>query len=144
MASRPGGGERGGVAKGKSKGAGVTALSVPEGSAADPDQGAKPIAASLDASFHVHLWEDRTRGEQWVPSYDAKSLALVGDDFLRTASGNAVDSGRRTFEFRAVAPGAHRLVFEKRMGWKFTAEDRRVFLVRVADGTGRKGQGGAQ
>ena len=27
--------------------------------------------------------------------------------------------------------------FMKRMGWKFTAEDRRVFLVGVADGTGR-------
>jgi predicted secreted protein len=68
----------------------------------------------------------------------------VGDDFLRTANGNAVDSGRRTFEFRAVAPGTHRLVFEKRMGWKFTAEDRRVFLVRVADGAGPKGSAGGQ
>lgn len=133
---------RGRAGAGVAGGEGVTALSMPEGSAADSDQGAKPIVASLDASFHVHLWEDRTRGEQWVPSYDAKSLVLVGDDFLRTASGNAVDSGRRSFEFRAVVPGTHRLVFEKRMGWKFTAEDRRVFLVRVADGAGHKGQAG--
>jgi predicted secreted protein len=109
----------------------VTVPSVPEGSTSNPDHDAKPIAATLEANFQVHLWEDRTRGEQWVPSYDARSLVLVGDDFLRTTSNNAVDSGRRTFEFRTVAPGAHRLVFEKRMGWKFTAEDRRVFLVRV-------------
>lgn len=118
----------------------MTVPSGPDGSAADPDQGAKSIAASVDASFHVHLWEDRTRGEQWVPSYDAHALALMEDDFLRTASGNAVDSGRRTFEFRAVTPGMHRLVFEKRMGWKYTAEDRRVFLVHVADGAGRAGR----
>jgi hypothetical protein len=28
-------------------------------------------------------------------------------------------------------PGTHRVVFEKRMGWKFTAEDRHVFYVDV-------------
>ena len=92
---------------------------------------AKTITATLGSSFHIHLWEDRTRGELWVPSYDHRSLVLLSDDFLRTASGNAVDAGRRTFEFRAVAPGTHRLVFEKRMGWKFTAEDRRVFCILV-------------
>jgi hypothetical protein len=58
---------------------------------------------------------------------------MVNEDFLRTVSNNAVDSGRRSFEFRALLPGTHRLVFEKRMGWKFTAEDRRVFLVGVAN-----------
>jgi hypothetical protein len=59
---------------------------------------------------------------------------MVNEDFLRTVSNNAVDSGRRSFEFRALLSGTHRLVFEKRMGWKFTAEDRRVFLIGVADG----------
>ncbi|TAJ30296.1 MAG: hypothetical protein EPO64_03285 [Nitrospirae bacterium] len=113
-----------------------------EGSATDPDRDAKLITASVGASIHVHLWEDRTRGEQWVPSYEAGSFALVNDDFLRTASSNAVDSGRRAFEFRTLTPGTHRLLFEKRMGWKFTAEDRRVFLVRVVDGAGRLGRSG--
>ena len=42
-------------------------------------------------------------------------------------------SGKRTFEFRALKPGSHRIVFEKRMGWKFTAEDRRVYVVSVAN-----------
>lgn len=100
------------------------------------------MTASVGATFHVHLWEDRTRGEQWVPSYEAGAFALVNDEFLRTASGNAVESGRRSFEFRAIAPGPQRLLFEKRMGWKFTAEDRRVFLVQVVEGPGRSGRSG--
>jgi len=115
----------------------VSAASVNEGSVGEPDRDAKAITAANGASFQIHLWEDRTRGELWIPVYDPASLVLVSDEFLQTASNNAVEAGRRTFEFRAVAPGRHRLVFEKRMGWKFTAEDRRVFLVGVADGTGR-------
>ncbi len=103
-----------------------------EGSLDEQGRGARTVSATVGASFSIHLWEDRTRGELWVPLYAPTFLVMVADDFLRTASGNAVDSGRRTFEFQAVAPGMHRLVFEKRMGWKFTAEDRRVFLIDVA------------
>lgn len=113
---------------------------MPEGASGDLSRDIRPIATSVGAVFSVHLWEDRTRGELWVPSYDPAALALVSDEFLRIASNNAVDTGRRTFEFRAVSAGEHRLLFEKRMGWKFTAEDRRLFLVRVdagaADGEG--------
>ncbi len=100
---------------------------------AKPDQegAGRVITARSGESFTIHLWEDRTRGEQWVPTYDRTALALVNDDFLRIASNNAVDSGRRTFEFLVVRPGGHRLLFEKRMGWKFTAEDRRVFHVEA-------------
>ncbi len=93
----------------------------------------KPIQTTKSQTFHIHLWEDRTRGEQWVPTYDPKVLALVEDDFLRTVSNNAVDSGRRSFEFQALESGKHRLEFSKRMAWKFTAEDRRVFDVTVLD-----------
>ena len=91
----------------------------------------KPIQTYKSETFQIHLWEDRTRGEQWVPSYDPKVLSLVEDDFLRTVSNNAVDSGRRSFEFQALEAGTHRLEFSKRMAWKFTAEDRRVFEVTV-------------
>jgi len=91
----------------------------------------KSIQVFQSATFVVHLWEDRTRGEQWVPTYDPKTLGLMGDEFLRTVSNNAVDSGRRSFEFQALQPGRHRLEFSKRMAWKFTAEDRRVFQVTV-------------
>lgn len=92
------------------------------------------ITAMAGNPFTIHLWEDRTRGEQWVPAYDTTELTLLADDFLRIASNNAVENGQRTFEFRAVRPGVHQLVFEKRMGWKFTAEDRRVFQIEVTNG----------
>ncbi len=94
-------------------------------------RGVKNLQVKKGDTFSVNLWEDRTRGEQWVPSYDAKVLVLVEDEFLRTMSNNAVDSGRRSFEFQALEPGQQKLEFSKRMAWKFTAEDRRVFLVNV-------------
>ena len=86
---------------------------------------------TVDHPFVIRLWEDRTRGEQWVPGYDTKGLALLSDEFLRVASNNAVENGQRSFEFKAVVAGAHQLVFEKRMGWKFTAEDRRLFRIEA-------------
>jgi predicted secreted protein len=94
-------------------------------------QGGRAIDAALGQVFTIRLWEDRTRGEQWVPSYNTKALTLVDDRFLRVAGNNAVENGQRTFEFQGVLPGTHELVFEKRMGWKFTAEDRRIFLIQV-------------
>ena len=94
------------------------------------------LAATVGHPFVIHLWEDRTRGEQWIPSYDTKELALLSDEFLRIASNNAVENGQRIFEFKAVAPGTYRLVFEKRMGWKFTAEDRRVFQIEAVSASG--------
>lgn len=108
-----------------------------EGATGETDRDTKQLSVLVGQPFSLHLWEDRTRGELWVPTYDGGALALVSDDFLRTASNNAVDTGTRTFEFCALAPGRHRLVFEKRMGWKFTAEDRRVYLVSVEDGAAR-------
>jgi len=95
-------------------------------------QGGRAIDAVLGQSFTIRLWEDRTRGEQWVPSYNTKALTLVDDRFFRVAGNNAVENGQRTFEFQGALPGTHELVFEKRMGWKFTAEDRRIFLIQVA------------
>jgi predicted secreted protein len=92
----------------------------------------KVIEATLDQPIQIHLWEDRTRGELWVPAYDSTALALLADDYLRIAGNNAVDNGQRTFEFKPVKPGSHQVIFEKRMGWKFTAEDRRVFHVTVS------------
>jgi predicted secreted protein len=107
-------------------------MSMTEGGAKPLDH-AKMIEATLDRPIEIHLWEDRTRGELWVPTYDTTGLALLADDYLRIAGNNAVDNGRRTFEFKAVKPGSYQIVFEKRMGWKFTAEDRRVFQVTVSD-----------
>ncbi|MCX5724955.1 MAG: protease inhibitor I42 family protein [Nitrospirae bacterium] len=100
--------------------------------------GAKVIEATLESPVQIHLWEDRTRGELWVPTYDPAGLSMLADDYLRIAGNNAVDNGRRTFEFKVLKPGTHRVLFEKRMGWKFTAEDRRVFEVTVSDSSPRR------
>lgn len=91
------------------------------------------IETVVGGAATVHLWEDRTRGELWVPSYNTHALALVDDDYLRIAGNNAVDNGRRTFTFTGIVPGVYEVVFEKRMGWKFTAEDRHVVTIRVAE-----------
>ena len=92
----------------------------------------KVISVMLRQPIEIHLWEDRTRGELWIPSYNSAALALLSDDYLRVAGNNAVDNGQRTFEFKALKPGVFAVVFEKRMGWKFTAEDRRVFHITVS------------
>lgn len=110
--------------------------SGPDSNLASDSSDCRVMATTVDRPFVIHLWEDRTRGEQWVPSYDAKGLALLSDEFLCIASNNAVENGQRTFEFKAVTPGVHLLVFEKRMGWKFTAEDRRVFRIEAANQLG--------
>jgi len=95
----------------------------------------KNVATRVGEMVTVRLWEDRTRGEIYVPSYDPDTVSLVNDDYERSIgdSNQAVDSGKRVFEFRALKPGAHRILFEKRMGWKFTAEARRVYIVTVTD-----------
>lgn len=93
----------------------------------------KQLTVKKGSVFSINLWEDRTRGEQWVPSYDASVFALVGDEFLRTTSNNAVDAGKRQFDFEALQSGTHQIKFEKRLAWKFTAEDRRVFQIEVQE-----------
>jgi hypothetical protein len=46
------------------------------GGATHPD-GAKVIETTLERPVQIHLWEDRTRGELWVPTYDPRGLELV-------------------------------------------------------------------
>ncbi len=99
---------------------------------------AKVIETTLGHPIQIRLWEDRTRGELWVPTYDSTGLAMLADDYQRIAGNNAVDNGQRTFEFKVMRPGTHRVLFEKRMGWKFTAEDRRVFEVIAPDSSSRR------
>src|SRR2546426_7888456 len=96
----------------------------------------KVLETSVGETLTIRLWEDRTRGEIYVPSYDPEALALLNDEYERSFGdgNNAIDSGKRAFEFRALKPGVHRLVFEKRMGWKFTPEDRRGDPLHAAGG----------
>ena len=111
----------------------MSSLIGSEVSASHQQQNLRKLTGRVGVSFQIHLWEDRTRGELWVPSYDPACLVLLSDDYLRIANGNAVDSGQRTFEFKPVTSGSHRILFEKRLGWKFTAEDRHVYEVTVSD-----------
>ena len=99
----------------------------------DHQSDSQSLDATVGVPFTINLWEDRTRGEQWVPSYDPSQLVLTEDEFLRTTSNNAVDSGKRRFEFEPLQVGIHQLEFHKRMAWKFTSEARRVFLVHVQE-----------
>src|SRR2546428_8353002 len=89
----------------------------------------KVLETSVGETLTIRLWEDRTRGEIYVPSYDPEALALLNDEYERSFgdSNNAIDAGKRAFEFRALKPGVNRIVFEKRMGWTITPEDRRGY-----------------
>jgi chagasin family peptidase inhibitor I42 len=96
----------------------------------------KALEACVGGTVTIRLWEDRTRGEIYAPLYDSSAFALIGDEYDRMVgeNWNIVDSGKRVFEFRPLKAGVHRLVLEKRMGWRFTAEDRRVYVVTVGAG----------
>jgi hypothetical protein len=39
----------------------------------------------------------------------------------------------RVLEFEALKMGQYEIAFEKRLGWKFTAENRKGFLVHVEE-----------
>lgn len=105
----------------------------------------KAVEAPMGGTVTIRLWEDRTRGEIYIPMHDPDAVALVSDEYDRSIgeNWNIVDSGKRVFEFRTLKPGVHRIVFEKRMGWRFTAEDRRVYIVTVKDDTGSLQEGHA-
>jgi len=52
-----------------------------DGAAGEADRETKQLSVLVGETFPLHLWEDRTRGELWVPSYDAGAVALISDDF---------------------------------------------------------------
>jgi predicted secreted protein len=94
-----------------------------------------PTAKVLDVEggelFDITLWEDRTAGYSWTPRYDIEALDLIDDDYTRTVNVDTADFGRRVFRFQAKRPGEHLIVLEHRIGWKFTANNRKSYLVRV-------------
>ena len=95
----------------------------------------KVIDVTQGAAFDVTVWEDRTAGYSWTPQYDPESLDLIDDDYQRTVNVDTADFGRRTFTFVAKTPGEHSLVLEYRVGWKFSATNRRQYLVTVSPPT---------
>ncbi len=88
----------------------------------------KHIEAQLGCPFKIRLWEDRDRGEAWAPVFDETTFILLDDDYQETSTYNA---GMRFMEFEPLKVGQFEIVFEKRLGWKFTAENRKRFLVHV-------------
>ena len=69
-----------------------------------------PSRPSSGERFTIRLWEDRTRGEQWVPAYDASVMTLVVDDSFSESPvtmRSRMVSARSSF--RRVAAGTHRI-----------------------------------
>jgi predicted secreted protein len=95
----------------------------------------KSIDATAGDPFQVTLWEDRTAGYSWTPRYDPAALDLIDDDYQRTVNVDTADFGRRTFTFLARTPGEHALVLEHRVGWKFSAGNRRQYVVKIRPST---------
>jgi predicted secreted protein len=91
----------------------------------------KVIEAEAGGTFDITLWEDRTAGHSWTPRYPPDALDLIDDDYRRTVNVDTADFGKRVFTFLAKAPGEHSLVMELRVGWKFTADNRNTYLVRI-------------
>jgi len=94
----------------------------------------KVIDVVVGEPFEIILWEDRTAGYSWTPQYDVEALDLLDDDYRRTVNVDTADFGKRAFTFQAKKPGAHRLTMELRIGWKFTASNRKSYLVRAQPG----------
>jgi predicted secreted protein len=96
---------------------------------------AKTIDIVAGESFEVAVWEDRTAGYSWTPRYDADAFDLIDDDYQRTVNVDTADFGRRTFTFLAKTPGEHSLVLEYRVGWKFSASNRKQYVVKIHPAT---------
>lgn len=94
-------------------------------------QSSKTIEVLVGESFDVTVWEDRTAGYSWTPKYDTAAIDLIEDDYQRTVNVDTADFGRRAFTFVAKTPGEHPLVLEYMVGWKFSATNRRQYLVTV-------------
>ena len=91
----------------------------------------KIIDADAGNTFQITLWEDRTGGYSWTPRYAPDALDLIDDEYSRTVSVDTADFGKRVFTFLAKTPGEYSLVMEHRVGWKFTADNRKNYLVRI-------------
>lgn len=92
----------------------------------------KKIHAKIGEPFKIRIWEDRTRGSRYVPTFDAAVLKLISDEYERTRHVRTNDIGMHYFEFVPVKSGRYSIEFECRYGWKFSAEDRLLYEVEVA------------
>ena len=92
------------------------------------DQKQRIIHTRVNQPFTIKLWEDRTIAHRWHAEFDPLFISLMDDDFQRTTMATTVDAGNRIFEFKALKPGTHQLIFAKRMGVVVT-EEHRVYQI---------------
>jgi predicted secreted protein len=92
----------------------------------------KTLKVQVGEPFRITVWEDRTHGHSWQPRFDSAPIELLDEDYVRTIHVDTADSGRRTFQFLCSKPGEFEIVFEKRIGWKFTADNRKVFMIEAS------------
>lgn len=91
------------------------------------------IETKVGESFKIRLWEDRTKGGcRWVPTFDAKVLRLLSDEYERTRNIRVSDIGMRYFEFVAIVAGVTEISFESRYAWHFSADKHMCYEVTVA------------
>ncbi|MFQ5779934.1 MAG: protease inhibitor I42 family protein [Nitrospiria bacterium] len=92
----------------------------------------KRIRTKAGEPFKIRIWEDRTKGSRWVPTFDTALFRLLSDEYERTRNIRVTDSGMRYFEFVATNPGKAVIEFESRYGWKFSAEHHLTYEVEIA------------
>jgi len=93
------------------------------------EQEKKILNVRVSESFRITLWEDRTHGHSWQPILDSIPIQLLDDVYARTIHVDTADSGKRTFELMCTEAGRFEIVFEKKIGWKFSPDDRKVFVI---------------
>ncbi len=84
-------------------------------------------------SFQIKIWEDRTKGHRWVPSYDTALLRVLSDEYERMRNIRVTDSGMHYFEFLGMKPGTTMIDFESRYGWKFSADNHLSYEVVITN-----------
>ena len=89
------------------------------------------ITAKEGESFQIKVWEDRTKGHRWVPTYDTAALRMLSDEYERTRNIRVTDSGMHYFEFVGMKPGTSVIDFELRYGWKFAADNHLSYEVTI-------------
>ena len=90
------------------------------------------VRARCGEPFTIRIWEDRTRGSRWMPSFDSALFRLINDDFDPTRNIRVSDIGMRHFVFLPMQAGRFEMVFESRYGWKFSADGRLTYEIEVS------------
>jgi inhibitor of cysteine peptidase len=79
----------------------------------------KTVTVAVGARFSVELEENPTTGYKWSsPEFDAKVLALTGDEYAPAEGAAIGGGGKRTFGFVARAAGRAAIRLAYRRPWE--------------------------